>query len=116
MFLEFKNKGALIPIYIAVSLIGVISVISLLKNYVGGPFDLTFETTVIVGISFIITGIWSLCTYDSFYVNEATGEKKQMYEENTFFYIHMKLWGYVFIALGAMLVVGGILTMMKIID
>lgn len=115
MFLEFKNKGALIPIYLAVSLIGVITLKTFLKNHVGSPFDLDFETTVIVGISFIITGIWNLLTYDSFYVNDSTGERKQMYEENTFFYIHMKLWGYIFIVMGAMLVAGGTLTMMKII-
>ena len=103
------------PFYFTISLIAVICTIGLLKNYIGGPFNIEYDTSFVVGISLLIAGIWTLCTYDSFYITK-TGEKKQMHEDNTFFFVHMKLWGYIFIAGGSLLLIGGTLTMMKVIE
>jgi len=112
---EFKNKGALVPLYFCVSLIGTAIVAYLLKNYVGGPFQMDYDTTFVVGIGLVVAGIWTMLTSDNFYINEK-GEKRQMYEDNTFYFIHMKLWAYIFLISGMACAIGGALTMLKIID
>lgn len=115
MHFEFKNKGALVPFYLCVSVIGVASFIALLKNYVGGPFHMEYDTTFVVGLGLIVAGVWTYLTYDRFYFTEK-GERKQMYEDNTFYFIHMKLWAYIFLLTGIACALGGALTMLKIID
>lgn len=107
MLLIFKNKGILVPVFLMASLIASALTVNLLKTYVGGVFAAEYGMAIPVGFGFIIAGMWTYLTRDSYYISQ--GQRKRMNEENSFFFISMKFWAYIFALTGFIFIVYGLL-------
>lgn len=110
MFFIYKNKGILVPIYLIAVVIGLAIVVNLLKSWVGGIFFVEYDMAIMFGIACVIAGEWTYRTRDSFYI--ANGQKKRMYEDNSFFFLSMEIWAYIYWSLGGICIVGGFLSLM----
>jgi hypothetical protein len=107
MLLIYKNKGILVPIYFVASMVAVLLINFLLEEYVGGIFLEKYDKSFIVfAIACIVAGIWTRVTYDSYYYTN-DGERKAMQEDNSFYYVPMKLWANIYFVTGALFLVFG---------
>lgn len=106
MLFFYKNKGILIPVYFIVPVIGSAIISALLKE-VGGIFSQEYSIWIPLGFAMIISALWTYSTRDSFYYTN--GQKKRMFEDNSFFFIPMLIWSYIFTLVGVLSILGGIL-------
>ena len=100
--IPFENKGILIPVYWIVSFISTVVIFEYLheKNIMPkGEHNLR----LVLIISFVITGVWALLTSNDYYKND-DGEKVKVEIDNSFFWIKMKYWIYIFLALALIVV------------
>ncbi len=111
MLLIWKNKGILIPIYLIVTFITVAMLGGILKRNVGGIFAYKYDIQIIIGISFLISGLWTYLTSEEFIKKD--GQKIKVDIKNTFFFISMKLWGYIFLAAGLLFFINGLFVTLK---
>lgn len=97
LHIPFENKGILIPVYWLVSFLGIAFIFDLLyeKNI---RLHVSHKMLFLFFLSLLVTGIWTLLTSNDYYKNEH-GEKIKVEIENSFFWVKMKYWIYVFIAL-----------------
>lgn len=108
MYIKFKNRGALVPAFLATCLIGA-SIIKALIEYLFTDYVFAEGDVVLLfGIAFLIAGYWTHKQRDSFYYVD--GEKRRMNEENTFFYLSMELWAQIYWSFGFLCVLGGVLS------
>jgi hypothetical protein len=103
VFLEWKNKGLLVLLYLIVCLIGTAMLVGVLHRNYGGIFSkIDFYTTL--GFALLFSAIWTYLTKDDFY-RDREGNKMKMDTVNEFFWIRMEIWAYIFF--GACLVCFG---------
>ena len=97
MIVFYKNKGILIIVYLIVCLIGTAIIVNVLRSYVGGVFaQIHFHAGV--GFALLLAGIWTYFTKDDYY-KDREGNKKKMDIENSFFFMNMAIWSYIFFGL-----------------
>lgn len=111
MLFFYKNKGILIPVYFIVPAIGVAIISALLKE-AGGIFAQPYSIGIPLGFAMIVSALWTYATRDSFYY--VNGQKKRMFEDNTFFFIPMLVWSYIFSIAGVLCIVGGLLETLEL--
>ncbi len=100
-FVQFKNKGALVFIYIALALI----VAGVLCYFVSGYFPEKFTTDVFMvcaGVTILIAGYLVQRAEDDHFIDEQ-GEKHYMHYDNQFMFIPMKVWTWILYAVGIFL-------------
>lgn len=113
MIVIYKNRGILIPVYLVISLVGAAILNYVLKEYLGGIFTSNYDSQIIIGTGFIISGLWTYFTSED-YVNIG-GEREKVYMNNHFFYISMKLWSYIILGFGILILISGIVeTIIKV--
>ncbi len=106
MIVIYKNRGILIPVYLIVSLIGTAILNGILKEYIGGIFVSNYDNQIVLSIGFIISGFWTYFTSQDHIMID--GEKEEIYFNNHFFYISMKLWSYIMFGFGVLTLISGI--------
>lgn len=107
MIFIYKNRGILIPVYFFVSILGIIILNGLLKEYIGGFFSSGYDFQIVLGIGLLISFIWTYITsYD--YI-EVDGEKQKIEMNNHFFYISNRLWSYIMLGASVLALAGGII-------
>jgi hypothetical protein len=101
-FIIYKNKGILIPVYLIVSLVGITIITSdLHRSYKESFPEINAPGTI--GTGFLVAALWSYLTKNSYY-KDSEGNKVVMDIENSFWFISMKIWAYIFLVIGAILV------------
>ena len=94
MLIFYKSKGLLIILYLVVSFIGTAILVGVLHRNTTGPLSkIDFYTTL--GITFLITSIWTYLTKDDYY-RDREGNKRKMDTVNELFFIKMKIWVFIF--------------------
>ncbi len=111
MLLIWKNKGILIPVYLIVSFIVTAIVGGILKRNVGGIFAYNYDLQIIFGIGFLICGLWTYLTSEEYIKKE--GQKIKIEIKNSFFFISMKIWGYIFLVAGLFFLINGLWITLK---
>ena len=106
MILIWKNKGILIPVYVISTFFGLAILSGILKRNLGGVFATEYDYRVILGVGLIISGIWTYLTSEDFV--KKNGQKIKVDIENRFFFIPMKIWGYMLTGAGLFFLVYGI--------
>ncbi len=107
MIIIYKNRGILVPVYFIVSVLLVTLLNGFLKEYVGGVFASKYDFQIVLGIGFLISGIWTYLKSEDYV--EINGEKEKVDFENAFFFITMKLWSKIMFVMGFLIIIGGIL-------
>lgn len=95
--IPFENKGILVPVFCIGSLLISAFILNYLAEKEGGFFlRVDFEFTI--GISLLLC---SLITYlaDKDYYKDDIGNKIKIDMKNSFFFIRLKYWVYIFIVL-----------------
>lgn len=108
MLVFYKNKGILVPVYFVTSVLVFFIINALLKEYAGIAFRGENQYYVLFGIACIASGVWTYVTRDSYYITN-DGIRKPMNEENTFYFLPMKTWAYIFYVTGVMFIFFGLL-------
>jgi hypothetical protein len=106
MFIIWKNKGILIPIYVISSFIVIAILSGILKRNVGGVFANDYDYRIILGLGFLISGIWTYLTSEEYIKKD--GQKIKVNIENKFFFISMKIWGYIITGVGLFFLLYGL--------
>jgi len=106
MIVIYKNRGILIPVYVVVSLVSTAILNSVLKEYIRGIFASNYDSQIVMGVGFLISGFWTYLTSEDYIIVD--GEKEKIYMNNHFFYISMKLWSYIILVLGILTLISGI--------
>jgi hypothetical protein len=107
IFLIYKNRGILIPVFLIVPVIGLLILNGELGRNYGGIFVTESFKQIMVGIGFLISFIWTYLTSEDFIIVDGKKEKIEMY--NHFFYIPNKTWSYAMLGFGILVIIGGIL-------
>jgi hypothetical protein len=100
----FKNKGILVPVYLIASMLAVVCITALLDSYAGIAVPVTYNY-LIFGFGFVGAGLWTYLTRDSYYI--ANGRREAMGEDNSFFFLPMQIWAYIFLGTGVLFVFFG---------
>lgn len=108
MFIQFKAKGILVPIYVIVPLASLFFLSSIISDYFFNEKSLKHFSGIIFGLSLIISGFWTNYSSNDYYIDE-DGEKQYMYFDNQFMFIDMKSWAYVFWIIGGVALVGSLI-------
>ncbi len=111
MILIWKNKGILIPVYLVTTFISIAILSGILKRNVGGIFAYDYDFQIILGFVFSITGLWTYLTSEEFIKKD--GQKIKVDIENKFFFIPMKIWGYLFLTAGLFFLINGLFVTIK---
>jgi hypothetical protein len=104
MIFFFKNKGILVPGYLAASILAVVCITALLSSYAGIEVPVIYNS-VIYGFAFIGAGVWTYLTRDSYLI--VNGRREAMGEDNSFFFLSMQLWAYIYLGTGVLFVFFG---------
>ncbi|MCD6013631.1 MAG: hypothetical protein K0Q79_3493 [Flavipsychrobacter sp.] len=102
VFFIYKNKGILIPVYVIVSVLGVTMIAAALHRNYKEVFP-TLDVPGTIGTGFLVAALWSYLTKDSYY-KDSEGNKVLMDDEHSFWFINMKIWACIFLAIGTILV------------
>jgi hypothetical protein len=95
LFLLNKGKGILVILYFIVSSLVTAMFVGILHRNTGGIFSkIDFYTTI--GLSFLFASIWTYLTKDDFY-KDRDGNKKKMETVNSFIFIEMRIWAFIFV-------------------
>lgn len=106
MFIIYKGRGFLIPIYVIVTIVAVAIIAGVLKRNVGGFFAYDYHMLIPVGFGVVLSGIWTnLTSHDYIKVD---GVKKEIDLGNSFFFIKMHICSYILFALGVSFILIGI--------
>ena len=111
MKLVWKNRGILVPIYLAITAIAVILLLGILQKYVGGVFLSGYDYKINLGIIILISGAWTYLTSEDYVKKD--GKKVKVKMENEFFGIPMKIWGYIKFIAGTVVLILGITGTLK---
>lgn len=106
MLVIYKGKGILIPVFFIVSFISVAILAGVLKRNVGGIFAQNYSFFIGIGLSAIITGIWTRFASKDFIKKD--GKKVEIDLDHSFFFIKMKILGYILCFLGVIVVCYGL--------
>ena len=98
MLLFYKNKGILILVYVFSCVFGTFLIIGWLHRNVGGIFS-KIDIYTGAGIGLLLAALWTHLTKDDYY-KDSEGNKVMMDMENSFFFISMKIWSFIFLAAG----------------
>lgn len=99
MLVIFKGKGILVPVFFIVSFVSVAILAGILKRNVGGIFAQNYSFFIGFGLSVIVTGIWTWFASKDFIKKD--GKKLKIDLDNSFFFIKMKIIGYILVLFGA---------------
>jgi len=97
MLLIYKNKGILIVPYLIASLIGTAILTGILKRNVGGIFS-HIDLSTTMGVGFLVCAAWTYLTRNDYYTDR-NGIKQKMDTPNELFFLTMKVWAYIFLAI-----------------
>ncbi|WP_046745907.1 hypothetical protein [Kordia zhangzhouensis] len=107
MIFIYKNRGILIPVYLVVSVLGIIFLDKFLKESIGGIFLSGYDFQIVLGVGLFISFIWTyLTSYD--YI-EVDGKKQRIEMFNHFFFISNRLWSYIMLGASILVFSGGII-------
>ena len=106
MIIIWKNKGILILVYVIATFIVIAILSGILKRNIGGIFAYDYDYRIILGFGFLISGIWTYLTSEEFIKKD--GLKIKVDIENKFFFISMKIWGYVITVAGLFFLIYGL--------
>ncbi|WP_430401174.1 hypothetical protein [Flavobacterium sp.] len=107
IFLIYKNRGILIPVFLIVPAIGFLILSGELGRNFGGYFATESFKQIMIGIGFLISFIWTYLTSEDFIIVDGKKEKIEMF--NHFFYIPNKTWSYIMLGFGILVIIGGLL-------
>lgn len=108
MIFIWKNKGILVPVYIVATFISMAILSGILERNVGGIFAYDYDTRFFLALVFFISGTWTYLTSEEFIKKD--GRKIKVDVENKFFFIPMKIWGYIFLGLGLLFLINALTT------
>jgi hypothetical protein len=114
MHFQFKNRGIMVPVYLAICFVGVFIIKSLIEYIYGKGRVTEGGLVLLIGIAFLIAGYWTYRKRDSFYIVD--GEKRGMNEDNVFFYLSMELWAQIYCSFGVLCVLGGTFSLLGLVD
>ncbi|WP_046759198.1 hypothetical protein [Kordia jejudonensis] len=106
MILIYNNRGILIPVFFAVPFLGVMLLIGALKSYINTSFSTDCIFEIGVGIGLIISSVWTYFTSFDYVMNNGQKEKIEM--NHHFFYISNRLWSYIMLVIGILVIISGI--------
>lgn len=108
MHFQFKGKGILVIVFAIVPFI----VLSILTRTIESYFFTSkFSDEIyylVMGISLLVSGFWNNYSANEYYVDD-NGDKQYIEFDNKFMWVDMKLWSYVFWAIGALASVGSLI-------
>jgi hypothetical protein len=107
MILIWKNKGILIPVYVVTTFVSIATLSGVLKRNIGGIFANDYNIQITLGLTFLSSGLWTYLTSEEFVKKD--GQKIKVDFENKFFFIQMKVWGYIFLAAGLVFLINGLI-------
>ncbi len=111
MILIWKNKGILIPVYFITTFIVIAILNGILIRNVGGIFASDYDYRIILGLGLLISGIWTYLTSEEYFKKD--GKKIKVDVENKFFFISMKIWGYIINGAGLLFLIIGLIETIK---
>ena len=88
-----KNKGGLIVVYLAASILAVYW----FTGYLEGLDGSTIDEYAQMAIAFVMTAIWTYLTKDDYYKDEI-GNKIFVDSDHRLLFINMKYWPYLLLA------------------
>jgi hypothetical protein len=103
----FGGRGILVPLYLLISFVGCAILSSVLKDYAGSIFALRYDFQIVIGIALLISGSWCHLTKNDYIT--VNGKKEQIYLNNHFFFLSLKIWSYIFFYAGLLILIGGII-------
>jgi len=98
MLLVYKNKGILVPVYFGVSVLTTALISGVLKRNVGGLFASAYSLWILFGIGALISGIWTILTSEVY--TQVNGVRVKVDFESSFFFIPMRIFGWILIGIG----------------
>jgi hypothetical protein len=98
MMLFYKNRGILVPVFAVVSVLGTMLILTSLGRNLGGIFS-KIDLSAGAGIGFLVAAIWTYLVKDEYYKN-AEGNRVMMDIENSFFFMSLKIWVFIFLGVG----------------
>jgi hypothetical protein len=107
IFLIYKNRGILIPVFLIVPVISFLILSGELGRNFGGFFVTESFKQVMIGIGFLISFIWTYLTREDYILVDGKKEKIEMY--NHFFYISNRTWSFIMLGLGIIIIIGGVI-------
>lgn len=93
MIVIFNNKGILVPVFLFVSFVFVGFVNYFLIEVLHIEAIKNSDPQISFAIVFFISSFWTYIKSKDYIIVE--GSKEEMYSNNHFFYISMKLWSYI---------------------
>lgn len=89
-----KGKGMLIFLYVIVCFLGVGLLAGLVHDNTGKDTS-NINMAAVAGIAFILAAAWTYLTKDNYY-KDREGNRQKMDTVNSFIFIPMKIWAYLF--------------------
>lgn len=114
MYIQFKNRGALVPFYLGTSFLCLLIITKSIDFFFGKDVLVEGDIVLLSGVTFLIAGYWTYKNRDSFYTVD--GEERRMGEENVFFYLTMEMWAQIFWSFGALCMLGGALALSGLVN
>jgi len=105
--IKWKNKGFLVLVYLITFFIIVTTLSGVLDRNIGGVFSSHYNKIILYGIICILSGIASIISDK--YTIENGKLVKEDFKINEFFFIQMKVWGYILLFFGILNLIGGYL-------
>lgn len=110
MFIIYKNKGILIPLYLIVCFITIAILTKTLSDYFNIQINGNSDFWFIAGCAFLFSGLWAKLTCEDFV--EVEGKRHKVDIDNRFFFIKMKIWAYVLSGFGILILISGIINVL----
>ena len=111
MFLIYKNRGILIPVYLFVSNLGILILLNFLSDSVGGIFKHEIDPLITFGFGFMLAGTWTYLKRNIYVKTDGIRHKVDLI--NSFFFIEMKFWAIFFWAVGLIFLILAIYSVSK---
>ncbi len=103
MFIIYKNKGILIPLYLIVCFISIAILTKTLSDYFNIQINNNNDFWFIAGFAFLCSGLWTKLTCEDFV--EVDGVKHKVDIDNSFFFIKMKIWALILSVFGFLMLI-----------
>ena len=108
MVIFYKNRGILVPVYFILSIIGSIIILSEISR----KYDLDLNSYLKISPGIIISAIITYLFSEDYIKNEK-GIKIKVEIDNSFYFIKMKWWSYIFIISGFLVLAYGAFKMLS---
>lgn len=110
MFIIWKGRGILTPVYLIALLIGAYHLNLLIDDYVEN-FNPEIGFLFILGAAFILSGLLTYLTSRTYIIQDDV--KIRVKAKHSFFFIPMKVWSILKYIIGALVIILGLYTIFK---